>query len=708
MAAPKDSPEQAFRLRKFQGTNTQIDSTFLGPSFVARSENWIPTQSYRIGVRPGHRSLQSLGNATVTALLAAHDPNGVPYLYAYCLTPSAAAQVRQLQDEGAPSTNPPNATFPDHTARGGMVCFRDRIYAGNGKDPLMSWKIGDAGANTLTFAPITNLGAPAAPTVTDATAGSAADRQVPTGTYSFAWGAYDTVKLIYTGRTDPATIAVASGKVVAFTAPSVALPTNSVYRLFVSPRNFPIEYATMQADSLAASAVTNTFSSFDVSDTRVPMAGGINVFRTGNMFLVWRNRVVFAGMQATATVPDAPYRVYATDVILPGLEQAAFNQGTLFPDFAQVPLPQTVTGLGIAGVTSDYDATSPLLFFTSSRTFMVQGDPFDPNPDVPATLVELSSRVGCISHCSIVNTPYGTIWCGIDSIYLVPPGGGYPQDVGWPIADQIRQIPVGVRSQVCATFHKQFYKIAMPAAAGSTLTTQWWLDLRQGVTDAPSWWGPHTGVTVSAMASDPDSTREVDRGYVAAVAPTGPTTTEIFACHQLGIYQETIPGQTTPIPIRSFLRSGRFDADQPFIPKVFTRLRLICQATAKSALHVTLFADAGKATVFDPVIIGEGMEDPGRFVHLHAGADGEPPPPNKCWNTAHFGSITPVEVQTIAPYTRPRALSVVVNVTHDPAQDASDNDPTTLKSMANVELRDFELLFIFSERKVRFLGERVS
>ena len=699
MAAPQDAPEQAFRLRKFQGTNTQFESTFLGPSLVARSENWFPAQSYRLGKRPGTTLVQSINLASTTDLLACSGPNDSPWLYAFTLPRTSAGEAdttNPAQVVGSQEEDPfgsPVAAFTTSQAWGRLVQFRDRIYAGNGVDPLRTWKIGDT--TSIQFPGITDLG-PAQPATVNAVTGGYA---VPAGTYSYAWAHIDPTSGLYTGRTstpNPATgnglITVQANQTVTFTAPASGGP----FRLFVSPRNYPIEYATMQADNIAAGAAV-TLDTIDVTDTRVPMAGGTNVFRTGNMFLVWNNRVVFAGFNQDV------YSVFATDVILPGLEQAAYNMGTLFPDFAKVPLPQPVTGIGVAGVTAEFDATAPLLFFTASKTFLVHGDPFDPAGE--SVMVELSSRVGCIGHASIVNVPQGTIFCAMDSVYLIPPGGGYPTDIGWPIADQIRRIPVAARSRICATFHKQFYKLAIPAGSGDTQNTnQWWLDLRQGITQTPSWWGPHTGVIATALGSDPDSPFEVDRGYCAIDAGSPLTSvTTILRTHQLSTFTDYNPASPTlPTPIRSRLISGRFDADQPFLVKVFTRLRLIAQAFGQSNIHVSLQTDGGATWPIDPIILGQDMEHAGEFQHLTPNPAGTCPP-YKAWNTARFGAIFPVEVQTITPYTRPRGLSAIVLLDHHPTISPAGAVPNF-----DIQLRDFELLYILSGRKVRYYREGVS
>lgn len=714
MAAPQDSPEQGFRLRKFQGVQTEMDSTFIGPNFLVAAENWIPTFSYRIGKRPGSAVVQALGSVTVTSLLATHAPNGVLYLYAYVTFPGGGnAKVYLMQDEGAPLESPPSAHFGSATARGRLIAFRDRVFCGNGVDALQEWKLGDPGNLTIQYLGLA---------VTDLTgwkveahdnpAGAPTQAAMPTGNYQCCFAVFNTTTGVYISRGVPFTAADGTsgvtitnganntGQTLFVQAPTLVLGAPLVYRFFIAPRNFPIEYATAQGADWAAAA-NRTFSSIDVSKLAVPQAAGVNVFRTGNMFLVWNNRLVFAGSQAD------PFSVFATDVILLGLEQQAFNQGTLFPDFAKVTLPGVVTGIGVAGVTAEFDATAPLLLFTKDRTFLVQGDPFDPNGQ--SEMVEVSSRVGCVGHDSIVNTPVGTLWCGLDSVYMMPPGGGFPIDIGWPIANQIRQMPSGARATIVATFNKQFYKLYIPPAGGSTNVVGWWLDLRGGIGSTPSWWGPQSGLPVTALASDPASNFEIDRQYAAV---PGTSDTVVLRTHQLGLFTDAIPDSPYPMPIRSRIISGRFDGEQPFAIKVFTRLRLISQSAGITWLHVLLTTDGGVTWPIDPIALGVGFIPQGQFVHTRTPTP--PPLPINAFNTltkrgfARFTSISPVEAQTITPYERPRGLAVQVMLTHDPALDAAAAPTNAQPFFGSIELRDFELLFIPSGRKVRFLNERVS
>lgn len=684
MAAPQNSPEQAFRLRKFQGTNTDIDATFLGPSLVNASENWVPAQSYRLGKRPGTLLFTRLGNGvlTVTDLLAVTGVNGEHILYAYCQRAADAVVLQLANETGTPTIV---VTFTTASAWGRLLKFRDRVYALNGADPIQSWRTTFPATDGQSYGVITDLGVP--PTA-NASAVAAGNTPLPDGTYAYAWARYNTTTKFYIARTTAGSLVVPAQSQANFPTPAAA-PAGEVWRLFVAYRGFPIEYATMQADNPPTGTVSLT--TVDVTDTRCPTVG---IKRTGNMGVVWRNRVVFSG--------DAgdPYAVYATDTILPGLEQATFNQGTFFPVNAKVRLPDVCTGVGIAGVTSDQDAQSPLLFFTETRTFLCMGDPF--STEDQAQLVEISSRVGCIGHDSIVNTPVGTLVASLDSIYLIPSGGGYPEDVGWPIADQIRDIPPGRRPFIVGQFHKQFYKLAMPSKGGALNTTAWWLDLRQGVGTTPSWWGPHSGTEVTAVAVDLSSPIEIDRGYAAHSGDV------LLFTHQTTRYADYVPATDSLRGIRSVLRSGRMDGDAPFLAKVFTRIRLIATTNAHSFITVILRTDGNASWHMDPIELGADLMPPGKFVHLHS-----LPPPIPDYNAfnhgklgdsdmtrgkAQFGTIAPVEVQTIAPAIRPRGLSVVVALVHQP-------DPDNVDFAARVELRDFELLYLLSGRKVRYLGE---
>jgi hypothetical protein len=697
MAAPTDSPEQAFRLRRFAGVNTLVDPVFLGPQFLALAQNWIPNQTYRLSKKPGSLQYIATGHSvTNITALGRYYLAGQRYLYWYGQRLASGgndAVFRTVEDVvsgGATQV----VTFTNELQLGRMIRYGDYLYVGNGIEPL--WQIPIAWDATtkpaVRMTPIVKLplpGDPGADTVTVTAENLATNdaTRTPTGSYAYAWAVYNTVEGIYTQRSDPQTITVNTDQHLRAKMPTTyTLGPNEVFRLFLSIDGWPIEYATRQGnDFSAATPGDQTFGVVDVTNLRVPITNNVN--RTGNMFTVYQNQVVFAGNA------DDPNAVCATGVILPGLEQDVYNQGAFFPAGARVQLPARVTGLGVSGQTSpSMDPRSPLVVFCPTKTFLYLGNPFDPNTDFAQ--IQLSDRIGCPAHDTIVPTPAGLIFMGMDSVYLVPPNGEPPQDIGWPIADQIRAIGTGDREQCTAIYHKFFYKLAIPDPGGGTNTVQWWLDLRQTLPDpdsggTPSWWGPHLGPPVSAFATAMEDPDEQDKGFGAYAH-----TDVLFLHHQMNLYYDVHPGMPTADPIISVLRSGVFDADQPFQVKVFTRVRSICRAALTSTIKAVLFTDGTTQTTLQDIVVKGpkgakwyGTRDTanrGRWAGTLTGDQ-----TNSHW--IHLGQL---EIQTITPVARPRGLSVELLLTHADA--------------ADVQLRDFEILFIPTERKVRYLGETVN
>jgi len=674
MAAPADSPELAFRLRRFSGVNTFIDPVFLGPQFLAEAQNWIPNQTYRLSKKPGSRQYDVTGQGVqhITAI-GRYYQTGDRYLYWYGQRDTGGDALFRTKDDAAVST--PITTFTETRAVGRQIRYGNYLYVGNGIDDIQQVPIAFVDSTTtpvVTLAPIAD--APGGSFTPTAIAATDSTPRLDTGSYQFAWAIYNKTTKLYTARSAAQTLTIEKDECATATAPGT--PTAPlVYRLFVAPQGWPIEYATAQGTDFT-DTTARTFTSFDVTDDRVPIDN--NVHRTGNLFTTFRGRVVFAG---SANDPNA---FCATGTILPGLEQDVFNQGAFFPAWARIPLPDRCTGLGVSGSTGAQDPRSPLVAFTPTKTFLYMGDPFDPE-DESAAQIQLSDRIGCPAHDTIVPTPLGLVFMGMDSVYLLGADGGPPQDVGWPIADQIREIFAG-RGECCAIYHKYFYKLAIPLPGGGGNAVQWWLDLRQGIGDTPSWWGPHVGPPVSALATallDPD---EPDKGFAAQWG-----TDQLFLHHQMNLYYEvgSDPGTTPPyLPyaMHSSLRSGVFDAEQPFQPKVFTRLRAISRAASGSQLRVRLFTDGGQGWDVDPIEV-TGPEGAKWYGTLDTANRAR-------WGISHWLHLGPLEVQTITPAERPRGLSCELLLQHDTPVD--------------VQLRDFEILFLPTGRKVRYLGEKVS
>src|SRR4030095_1330373 len=115
------------------------------------------------------------------------------------------------------------------------------------------------------------------------------------------------------------------------------------------------------------------------------------VVRRGAHLVAHRGRLWGAGgLDATAR------RAGATTFLVPGLEQALYEQGLFFPAAAVTPdLGAPVTGFAVATLTStNRSPTSPLALFTATSTWLFFGDPLD---DPGASLVQVSDEIGCPS-----------------------------------------------------------------------------------------------------------------------------------------------------------------------------------------------------------------------------------------------------------------------------------------------------------------------
>ena len=296
-----------------------------------------------------------------------------------------------------------------------------------------------------------------------------------------------------------------------FRAPTGALGTGERYHLFLAGVDQEIEGAHDQTpDGLPASSGADQFALWDdpaVESAGVPTAS--TVVRRGAHLVAHRGRLWGAGgLDATAR------RAWATNVLIPGLEQALYEQGLFFPAAAVSPdLGGPVTALAVATLTStNRSPTAPLGIFTETSTWLYFGDPLD---DPSSSLVQVSEEIGCPGDRTVVATPLGIVFCGKRSIYLLSPQQAEPKDIGWPIEAAIRGVPVPMRTRCWALYHRGFYKLGLVPAGGTHPTEQWWLDLRRGLGDPPSWWGPHTTPGYSAAARATNHPAEEDRAWAA-------------------------------------------------------------------------------------------------------------------------------------------------------------------------------------------------
>lgn len=145
------------------------------------------------------------------------------------------------------------------------------------------------------------------------------------------------------------------------------------------------------------------------------------------------------------------------------------------------------------------------------------------------TIYPLATSVGCNAPRTMVWTPHGTMYLGIDrQVYLLPFNSNTPV----PISDKIRsnrveiegieQIPKAQTKNACATYHDGFYMLSVTKKNETINSNQWWLDVNRLFQDDNKqwgpWYGPITGQNISAffVQSGPGDAGELMAGEADA------------------------------------------------------------------------------------------------------------------------------------------------------------------------------------------------
>lgn len=681
--------EKEIVLQRFDGTNLLVDQAYLGPSYLRACQNWIPGETYRLTKTPGNTPYAggSIVGVKVVRKIARVYLGVNRYLYAV-ITPSSggADQLWVSANDGAWSrvqlTGGGDANFTIVQGTYDMEEMNAVLYVGNGVDPIYSIPIG--GTATALSPIVAFTDGSAAPTAT-ADGGS----QILTGTYAYAWAIFDVAASRWTerGQTRTFTVNTTGDRALTFPTPTGFASNGGVLsalftaHLFVSPVNLPVEFGHDQNPEGASAAGTLVLRVLTAEGPPLPLRG---VARVGRIFRAHRGRLWIAGDQGATTA------VWATAPVVPGLEQEVFNAGVFFPYNARTPrLYEDVTAIGLAATGRD-DPDAPMIICGLTSTWLFYGDILD---DPSAYFIQVSRTIGCIERETMVETPIGTFFVGRESVYMIPPGGGAPVDVGWPIRPAIAAIPPNQRAQCRAIYHKGFYKLAIVIPGQFRATQQWWLDIRQGVGQVPSWWGPSPRLPIAAWAVGQKDAAEPDRGFVAYdidISPGsgavwdvsawdvsqwdstgGPGTFEVL--HQ----QNTFSEMGGSVKIISTLQTGDLTDGRPFDRKRITRVRVTAFPGAATSLSVSVAVDGGTAGVWD------AMELPAPQGAIWDAS---------AWDVAQWGQNTTSEGESIAPATpaRPRGRSVSVQLTH-----------TDAKALA---LRELEIRYLPVPRPIRVIA----
>src|SRR5215468_2676491 len=645
--------EHRIPVRRFTGTIRAIDPAFTPPGFLVHSDNWVPDPTFVLTKRRGSTRWTTVpGNVKYVDRMALNvGSDGRHYLFAMVCT-NAGPDTLYVSINDGPFTAVVNGAFKTDADHYGIASLGDTIYVGNDTDAIKYVHLGDAAIDVTPLA-LANDNGQSATFVADPNSNLIA------GAYSYRWACMDTttnrwasIGPVYSVTTD------GSSRVrLQFNSPGL-VPAGQQWHLFVAGADQMIEGAH---DQTPAGVPVNTpacFALYDdptVDTTVVPIPSTVQ--RRGCHLVAHRGCLYGAG-----GLGDEANRVWATAVLVPGLEQQVRDLGLFYPAAAYTrDLGDRVTGLAVVPLTSALAVpNAPLAIFTDVSTWMWQGDLSFSDPN--ASLQQVSSEIGCPSDKSIVSTTAGVIFCGKRSVYLLRPQSSEPQDIGWPIESEIRGIPADARNKSWAVFHRGFYKLAIAGPGQAFPQVQWWLDLRRGLDSPPGWWGPHTTPAYTASARWQSHPSEDDRQWAALGAG------QILLMDQTGSYVEDgIP----PVPMVARAMTSYLDDGTPLVPKIAKRARMIARVDNDTNVTVQIVGDEAVSA------IGQLHFRTPAFAQWNLSD----------WNVADWavGGLSLEEFEVPVPEIRARSFQVTFTHT-DPIR---------------VDVRDFELRVQPSGRETR-------
>lgn len=167
---------------------------------------------------------------------------------------------------------------------------------------------------------------------------------------------------------------------------------------------------------------------------------------------------------------------------------------------------EPVMGMGIFSITTaDSGINTQLIVGSRTKLFKLNSIPAAADFG-SAYLDQLSNKVGLASHWTLVNTEIGTILTGLDDVYLIR-DSGEPTPIGQDISGFISPVnkTLGIDTSYWnAVYHDGHYKLAYSVPGATAPTREVWLNIKKMKANKgkPSWYGPHTGRTVSYSIVD--------------------------------------------------------------------------------------------------------------------------------------------------------------------------------------------------------------
>lgn len=248
---------------------------------------------------------------------------------------------------------------------------------------------------------------------------------------------------------------------------------------------------------------------FDFGTTPLPKSSYITAFQES---------IIAGGGSASS---EAYNRVYCSNAYNPA-NFSDIGTGTNLAFVGLETAGEPIMGMGIFSITTADSGTSTQLL-VGSKTKLFKMNSIPESADFgSAFLDQLSNKVGLASHWTLVNTDIGTIITGLDDVYLIR-DSGEPSPIGQDIADFISppDKTTGIDTSYWnAVFHDNHYKLAYSEPGESAPTKELWLNLRKMKANKgkPSWYGPHTGRTVSySIIDDPLAQSELSKRIIVNV-----------------------------------------------------------------------------------------------------------------------------------------------------------------------------------------------
>lgn len=261
---------------------------------------------------------------------------------------------------------------------------------------------------------------------------------------------------------------------------------------------------------------------------------------------------------------------------------------------------------------------SALLVLRRYSSYLVVGEPDQTTGGTSSLEINrMSVAAGCASPWTIVSTPYGVIWAGLDDVWMFRAGQN-PYPIGTKLRPALERTPRDLGYKLSASYFNGFYRLALFGEAQVTIDRtsrvldQWWVDLRRGApndADNATWWGPQQfeftdstssttgGFNVVARDDRPGSVAAL-YGLEFAVGSDEQNTLAIIKYDTDNSYDNSIsPSTLIPydldLTIKPDLITKEYDLGDPMVQKIYDGMEANVWASQSGRLLAQGVLDGG-------------------------------------------------------------------------------------------------------------------